>query len=80
MSRWTGISDPAPGSGLSEDDLREDGCGYTFFTSERWLSMGGTWDETGSLRWQPEIERGGRTAGQRTFEATATVAPDGTIR
>jgi hypothetical protein len=80
VSRWTGIVEPAPGSSVTEDELRQDGCGYMFFTDERWLSFGGEWTDDGVLQWEPKTARGARTPEQRQFEATATIAPDGTIR
>jgi hypothetical protein len=77
VSRWTGIGDPLD---PQTDPVTQEGCAYTFFTSERWMSMSGAWDETGALHWQSEIEQGARTPGQRSFTPTATVAADGTIR
>jgi hypothetical protein len=79
VSGWTGISDPVPGSDVDEDDLRQEGCGYVFFTLRLWMSLGGEWDESGSLRWQEGIARGVRGSEQRQFETTATVSPGGTI-
>ena len=79
-SRWTGIGALAPESDLSEDELTQEGCTYMFFTMRKWMSMGGEWDDTGTLRWQPGTRRGVRKPGQRRFRATATVAADGTLR